>query len=150
MSRTTKTAPTKKAAVKAAPKKTVRAKAPAKKKTSDTLELTVNDMRALEEMLAPTVRAYAEEEARILKRASQHPKLGLTFVEEMAKKDAAVPKKYRAAFLEAMTGVDVTARAEAVVKRMEKYWGTMLDADTKEDVRGDVAAMYRGDALADD
>ena len=106
-------------------------------------------MDALEEILGPSIRAYADEELRILKLAGKHPKLGAKFVSEMATSDAAVPKKYRAAFRDAMKDVDVAARARAVVKKMETYWGTPLDAETKDEIRADVAAMYRGDGSSE-
>ena len=140
----TKAAPKTKA--KAAPRAKVAPKAKTTPKAKAKRDLTENALGELEQLLGPTLRAYAEEEASILQRASQHPKLGARFVEEMAQSDAAIPKKYRAAFQEAMAGVNVAARAAAVVKRMEKYWGRRLDAETKESIRADVAAMYRGDA----
>jgi len=145
-----KSAPAPKAKAKVAPKAKAKAKVAPKAKTAPKTKakrnLTENALGELEQLLGPTLRAYAEEEASILQRASQHPKLGARFVEEMAQSDAAIPKKYRAPFHEAMAGVNVAARATAVVKRMEKYWGRRLDAETKESIRADVAAMYRGDA----
>lgn len=123
-------------AKKASTKKTSAKKASTKKTTIDL---------PLEELLGPTIRAYAEEEARILKLASEHPKLGASFVHAMAKSDDTIPKKYRAAFQEAMKTEDVAARVEAVVKKMEKLLGSRLDPETKGHVRDDVVAMYRGD-----
>ena len=67
----------------------------------------------------------------------------------MASSSAAVPKKYRPAFLEAMKAVDVAKRAEALVKKMEKYWGMRLDAETKREIHADVVAMYRGAAATE-
>ncbi|MBN9167068.1 MAG: hypothetical protein J0I07_39415 [Myxococcales bacterium] len=141
-----KTAPKAKAKTAPKAKAKVAPKAKTAPKTKAKRNLTENALGELEQLLGPTLRAYAEEEASILQRASQHPKLGARFVEEMAQSDAAIPKKYRAPFHEAMAGVNVAARATAVVKRMEKYWGRRLDAETKESIRADVAAMYRGDA----
>lgn len=99
----------------------------------------------LVEAFAPTIRVYAEEEARVLAIASAHPALGERFAREAAARtNARVPKKDLAAFREAMAKVDVEARVRVVVKKLEKAWGSRLDDETRENVREDVLAMYVG------
>jgi hypothetical protein len=117
-------------------------KTPAKKTPS---RVAAGVPSSLEQMLAPTIRAYAEEEARILGLASRHPGLGAAFVHAMSKSDDAIPRKYQAAFREALARVDVEARVKAVIAKMERYWGGALDVETRRDVGEDVRAMYRGE-----
>lgn len=100
----------------------------------------------LDAALFPTARAYAEEELHILSVARAHPKLGDRFIRDATRRvETQIPKKDRGAFLAAMATVDVEARADVVVAKMEEYWGVPLDEETKSDVRDDVRAMYAGD-----
>ncbi|MCA9583849.1 MAG: hypothetical protein KC657_00655, partial [Myxococcales bacterium] len=97
------------------------------------------------EAFGPTLRVYAEEEAHVLSIAATHPALGERFVREAAERTSdRVPKRDLAAFREAMARVDVEGRVRAVVRKLEKAWGTALDDETRDHVRDDVLAMYLG------
>ena len=101
---------------------------------------------ALLDLLAPTLRAYAEEELHILTIAHAHPALGERFVRaRIRRRSHTVPPADRRAFREAMRYVDVPARARLVIGKLEEYWGETLDAETKRGVRDDVRAMYAGE-----
>lgn len=99
----------------------------------------------LVEAFGPTLRVYAEEEAHVLALASRHPKLGERFVREVAARTTGrVSKRDLPAFLEEMAKVDVEARVNTVVRKLEKAWGAKMDDETREGVREDVLEMYLG------
>ncbi len=139
-----KAPPTKKAKGKLIPTKKAKGKPRPTQQTKADSAAELDGL--LDAALFPTARAYAEEELHILSVARKHPKLGDRFIRDATRRvETKIPKKDRPAFLAAMSKVDVEARAEIVVGKMAEYWGVPLDAETKEDVRDDVRAMYAGD-----